>query len=62
MGTAERQPALPDVTATVGNNQVYHVRYFMSGDIAEILFYSSALPELEQRTVDTYLRTQYALP
>jgi hypothetical protein len=36
--------------------------HFMKGDVAEILFYSSALSESDRGRVDTYLRTKYALP
>jgi hypothetical protein len=37
-------------------------QYFMVGDLAELLFYSSALSESNRSTANSYLKTKYALP
>jgi hypothetical protein len=45
-------------------NQIgaYYSSYFMIGDVAEILFYTSALSETDRTTVNSYLKGKYALP
>ncbi len=36
--------------------------YFMVGDVAEVLFYSSALSESDRTSANSYLKSKYALP
>lgn len=45
-------------------NQIgaYYSSYFMVGDVAEILFYNSALSDTDRTSVNSYLKTKYALP
>jgi len=40
----------------------WYSTYFMQGDVAEILFYTSALSETDRGTANGYLRSKYALP
>lgn len=37
-------------------------QYFMVGDLAELVFYSSALSESNRSTANSYFKTKYALP
>jgi hypothetical protein len=45
-------------------NQIgaWYSSYFMQGDIAEIVFYISALSDADRGAVNGYLRSKYALP
>ena len=49
----------PFTLASIGS---YYSQYFMIGDLAELIVYSSALSDVDRITTDNYLRTKYALP
>ncbi|MBB5866981.1 Zn-dependent metalloprotease [Allocatelliglobosispora scoriae] len=64
-----RDNALISSTAVSGAsawniNQIgaYYSSYFMTGDLAEIVAYSSALSDADRTTTANYLKTKYALP
>lgn len=40
----------------------WYSSYFMEGDVAEILFYDSALSEANRTSANAYLKSKYALP
>jgi hypothetical protein len=40
----------------------WYSQYYMKGEIAEILFYNSALSEGDRTSANAYLRSKYALP
>lgn len=49
----------PLTLASVG---AYYSSAFLTGDLAEILVYPTALADVDRATTDSYLRTKYALP